>query len=104
MVQKSQYDMTVFIILNKEGVMIFIMYYCRLNQKFVRNMYPLPIIRENIHQLEGFQYANALDLNMEYYTICIFPASQDRTTIITELGEFIYNYLCMGILSSGDIF
>ena len=57
-----------------------------------------------MHQLEGFQYATALDLNMGYYTISISPASQDTTTIVTEFGKFIYNRLPMGMCASGDIF
>ena len=57
-----------------------------------------------MQQLEGFQYATALDINMGYYTIMIFPASQDMTTIITKFGKFRYNRLPMGMCASGDIF
>ena len=34
-------------------------------------------------ELEGFQYATALDLNMGYYTLRLDPLSQDICTIIT---------------------
>ena len=64
LVQKSQYGTTIFIIPNKEGNMRFIMDCCRLNQKLVRNTYPLPRIGETVKHLEGFQYANTLYLNM----------------------------------------
>ena len=57
-----------------------------------------------MQQLEGFQYATALDINMGYYTIRIYPASQDMTTIVTEFGKFRYNRLPMGMCASGDIF
>ena len=43
--------------------MRFITDYPRLNQKLVRNPYPLPRIVETMQQLELFQYATALDLN-----------------------------------------
>ena len=36
-----------------------------------------------MQQLELFHYATELDLNMGYYTIGIFPASQYVTTIVT---------------------
>ena len=49
--------------------MRFITDYCRINQKFVINMYPLPRIGETMKQLELFQYATTIDLNMGYYTI-----------------------------------
>ena len=41
---------------------------------------------------------------MGYYTLRLYPASQDMTTIVTEFGKFIYNRLPMGMCASGDIF
>ena len=41
---------------------------------------------------------------MGYYTIGIFPASQDMTMIVTRFGKFKYNCLPMGMRASGDIF
>ena len=54
--------------------------------------------------LEGFQYATAFDLNMEYHNIMILPASQVMMKIVTEFAKFRYNRLPMGICASGDIF
>ena len=67
--------------------MSFITDYHSLNQKLVRNLYPLPRIGETIKQLEGFQYATALYLNMGYYTIRLSPASQDMTKTVTNFGK-----------------
>ena len=76
LVKLSYYGSTVFIIPEKEGTVRFITNYHRLNHKLVRNTHPLPTIGDTIQQLEGFQNATALDLNMGYYTIRISPASQ----------------------------
>ena len=57
-----------------------------------------------MQQLEGFQYATALYINMGYYTIRISPASQYMTTIVTEFGKFKYNRLPTGMCDSRDIF
>ena len=103
-VQQSQYGTPVFIIPKKGGTVRFILDYCRLNQQLVRKPYPLPRIVETIQKLEVFQYVTALDLNTGYYTIRIFSASQDMTTIFTEFGKFRYNCLPMGMCASGDIF
>ena len=89
--QQSQYDTPVFIIPKKEGIVKFITDYRRLNQKQVRNKYPLPKIGKNMQQLEGFQYDTALYTNMGYYTIRISPANQYMITIVTEFGKFRYN-------------
>ena len=84
--------------------MRFITDYRRLNQKLARKLYPFPRIGETMQQLEGFQYATELYLNMVYYTIRLSPASQDMTTIVTEFGKFGYNHLPMGMCASGYIF
>ena len=57
-----------------------------------------------MQQLEDLQYATALDINMWYYIITIYPASQDMTMIVTEFGKFRYNCLPMGMCASGGIF
>ena len=57
-----------------------------------------------MQQAEGFQYVNALDLNMEYYTIRLSNASQDMTMIVTNFWKLRYNHLPMGMCASGDIF
>ena len=56
-----------------------------------------------MYQMEGFQYATALYLNMRYYTIRLLPVSQDMTMIVTEFGKLIYNRLPMGICALDDI-
>ena len=96
--------MPVFIIPKKEGTVRFITYYQNLNHKIIRNPYALAILGETMKQLELFQYAKALDLNMGYYTINLSPISGNLTTIVTEFGQFRYNMVSMGLCTSGDIF
>ena len=83
--------------LRKKVTVRFITDYHRLKHQLERNPYPLPRIRKTMQKLEGFQYVNALDLNMGYYTIRLSPARQDMTTIVTEFGRFRYNCLPMGM-------
>ena len=84
--------------------MRFITDYHRLNQKLVRNTYPLPRIGETMQQLEKFQYATALDINMVYYTVRLSPWSEFMLTIVSEIGTFRYNRFPMGMCASVDIF
>ena len=72
--------------------------------KIVRNPCPLPRIRETMKQLEGSQYATALDLNMGYYTIDISTKRGNLTNILTAFGKFRYNRVPMVLCASGDIF
>ena len=101
-VQHSWCSTHVFIAPKKEGNARFITDYNRLNQKLVINPYQLPRIVETIKQLEGFQKATTLYLNIVYYTIRLSPASQDVPKIVTEFGKFIYNCLPMGMCATSQ--
>ena len=96
-VQQSQYGTLVLIINNKEGNTRFITDCHRLNYNCFINPYPLPRITKTIQQLEGFQYATKLDLNMGYYTMRISPVIKYMMMIVTEFGKFKYNFLPMGM-------
>ena len=78
-----------------EGTALFITDQPKLNEKIVRNSYNLPIICETMHKLEVFQYETALDINIGYYTIYIFPGSRDLPTIVTEIDKFKQNRALM---------
>ena len=80
--------------------MRFIIDYHRINQKFVRKSYMIPRIGETMQQLEGFQYATVLYINIGYYTIRLMCTSQEMTMIVTELGKFKYNCLPMVMYAS----
>ena len=101
-VQQSQYGNPVFIIPKKEPTVMFIMDYCRINQKLVRKPYPLTRTGDTMHQLKGFYYAATLYLNVGYYTIKISPMIQDTMTIVNEFGIFGYNSLPMCMCYLGD--
>ena len=84
--------------------MAFIRDYGRLKNQLVRKLYLLTRIGKTMQQLEVFQYATALYINMGYYTIRLSRASHYVTMIVTEYGKLRYNRLHMGICDSGDIF
>ena len=54
---------------NKPGTVRFLSDLRELNKRIIRKPYPLPKINTVLQELEGFQYATALDLNIGYYTL-----------------------------------
>jgi len=53
----------------KSGTVRFLGDLRELNKCIIRKPYPLPKNSTVLQELEGFQYATALDLNMDYYTL-----------------------------------
>ena len=103
-VQQSEWGTPTFIIPKKDNKVRFISDFRRLNAKIKRKPYPLPRISDTLQQLEGFQYATSLDMNMGYYHIRLSPEASDMCTIITEFGKYRYKRLPMGVSCSPDIF
>ena len=56
----------------------------------------MPKIREMILNLEGFQYAKALDLNVVYYNLSISEESSNLCTINLPRVKYKYKRLPMG--------
>jgi len=100
----SQWASPTFIIPKSNGTVRMVSDFRKVNTKLVRRPYPIPKISGIMQELEGFQFATALDLNMGYYTIRLDPGSQDICTIITPWGKYKYLRMPMGINCAPDIF
>jgi len=83
----SEWGSPTFIIPKKQGTVRFISNFRKLEAKIKRKPYPIPRISNVLQQLEGFQHATTLDLNMGYHTVSIGLGSRDLTTIVTEFGK-----------------
>ena len=103
-VQQSEWGSPTFIVPKKDNKVRFVSDFRRLNQKLKRKPYPLPRISDTLQQLEGFQYATSLDMNMGYYHIRLSEEASNMCTIITEFGKYRYKRLPMGVSCSPDIF
>ena len=87
-VQQSEWGSPTFIIPKKEQQVRFVSDFRRLNLKIKRKPYPLPRISDTLQQLEGFQYATSLDMNMGYYHIRLTDDASYMCTIVTEFGKY----------------
>ncbi len=75
-----------------------------LNKRIGRKPYPIPKISTILHEVKGFTYATALDLNMGYYTIRLDPTASEMCTIIFPWGKYSYKRLPMGFGGSANLF
>ena len=103
-VNRSQWAAPTFIIPKKDGTVRFISDFRELNKRIRRKPFPIPHIQDMLLNLEGFQYATSLDLNMGYYHIELNPASKEMCTIVLPFGKYEYQRLPMGLCNSPDIF
>ena len=101
---RSEWDSPAFIIAKKDGPVRFLTDFWEANKRIVRTPFPTPKISDVLHELEGFTFATAIDLNMGYWTIRLDPDAQKICTIILPWGKFSYMRLPMGVAGAPDIF
>jgi Reverse transcriptase (RNA-dependent DNA polymerase) len=103
-VNRSEWAAPSFIIPKKDGTVRFINDFRELNKRIKRKPFPIPNIQDMLLNLEGFQYATSLDLNMGYYHIELCPDSKKLCTLVFPFGKYKMQCLPMGLCNSPDIF
>ena len=103
-VNRSEWAAPTFIIPKKNKTVRFISDFRELNKRIKRKPYPIPKIQDMLLNLEGFQYATSLDLNMGFYHIELTPNSKRLCTIVLPFGKYEYQRIPMGLCNSPDIF
>ena len=103
-VNRSEWAAPSFIIPKKDGTVRFINDFRELNKRIRRRPYPIPNIQDMLLNLDGFQCATSLDLNMGYYHIELSPQSKQLCTLVFPFGKYEMQRLPMGLCNSPDIF
>ncbi len=103
-VNRSEWAAPSFIIPKKDGTVRFINDFRELNKRLRRKPFPIPNIQDMLLNLEGFQWATSLDLNMGYYHLELSPRSKHLCTIVFPFGKYEMQRLPMGLCNSPDIF
>jgi hypothetical protein len=103
-VNRSKWAAPSFIIPKKDGTVRFINDFRELNKRIKRKPFSILNIQDMLLNLEGFQYATSLDLNMGYYHIKLCPDSKKLCTLVFPFGKYEMQRLPMGPCNSHDIF
>jgi hypothetical protein len=99
----SEWALPSFIVPKKDRTVCFLSNFWEIKKRLVRKPFPISKMSMVLQELEGFSFATALDLNMDYYTIGLDPDASKICTIIFPWGKYSYKQLPMGIAGSPDI-
>jgi len=101
---RSEWAAPTFIIPKKDGSVRFISDFRELNKRTLRKPCPIPNVQAMMLNLEGFQWATSLDLNMGYCHIRLDPASKQLCTVVLLFGKHECQAILMGLCNGPDIF
>ena len=101
---KSDFTSPAILVKKKDGTPRFVVDFRRLNDKTVKDRYPMPYIEEQLEKLRDKKYFSTLDLTSGYWQFGIDEKSRKYTAFSTHIGLFEWNRMPMGLCNSGATF
>lgn len=100
----SPYASPIIIVKKKTGDKRLCIDYRALNNKTVKQHYPIPRIEDQIDRLAGNIFFSTLDLASGYYQIPLSEESKPKTAFVTPDGQFEFNRMPFGLANAPAVF
>lgn len=78
--------------------------YRRVNQKIIRDHYPLPLIEDQLDHLAKARVYTTLDMKDSYFHVVIDEESRKYTSFVTPTGQYQFRVAPFGLRTSGTAF
>lgn len=99
----SDWASTPVLVRKKDGSVRWCIDYRQLNQKTVKDTFPLPNIEGCLTTLSGSMYFSTLDMESGYYQLEIAPEDRKKTAFITKFGLFEHIRMGLGLCNAPTI-
>lgn len=96
---KSAYGSPIVLIRKRDNTYRFCIDFRKLNQKTVKDSYPLPHIGQTLDLLHGSKYFTTLDLTAGFHQIPIRECDRHKTAFICDFGLFQFSKLPFGLVN-----
>ncbi|KAL0870576.1 hypothetical protein ABMA27_005541 [Loxostege sticticalis] len=100
----SPYASPIILVKKKTGDKRLCVDYRALNNKTIKQHYPIPRMEDQIDRLAGNNYFSTLDLASGYYQIPISEDSKFKTAFVTPDGQFEFNRMPFGLANAPAVF
>lgn len=101
----SPWSSQIVMVQKKDGSWRMCVDYRKLNEKTIKDAYPLTRIDENLDTLEGAEWYSSLDLDMAYHQVPMAEVDKEKTAFATPRGG-LYQYTTMpfGLCNAASTF
>lgn len=101
---QSDYSSPVVLVTKKDGSKRICIDYRQLNKKIIKDRYPLPVIEDQIDQLQAAKIFTALDLKNGFFHVPVHEDSRKFTAFITATDHFEFCKVPFGLCNSPAVF
>ncbi|XP_063841035.1 uncharacterized protein LOC135089423 [Scylla paramamosain] len=100
----SPYAAPIVMVRKKDGSLRLCVDYRRLNERTVKDAFPLPRVQDTLDALAGAQYFSSFDLAAGYHQILVRAEDRPKTAFVTPFGHYQYVRCPMGLSNSPATF
>jgi transposase InsO family protein len=101
---QSEWASNIVIVKKKDGSLRFCVDYRHLNERTIKDSYPLPRIDECLDCLGGAKWFSTMDLRSGYHQVAVAEDDKHKTTFITRRGAHSFNVMPFGLCNAPATF
>ncbi|XP_065356157.1 uncharacterized protein LOC135950549 [Calliphora vicina] len=100
----SEYASPIVLVSKKDGSKRLCCDYRKLNQKIVRDNFPMPLMDDVLDKLQGANFYTTLDLRNGFFHVPLEKSSRKYTAFLTHNGQYEFLFVPFGISNSPAVF
>lgn len=100
----SDYSANLVIVPKKDGSKRLCVDYRQINAKIIKDRFPMPLIEDQLDQLQTGTIFTTLDLSNGFHHVPIKTESQKYTSFVTHSGQFEFKRMPFGLCNSPAVF
>jgi len=101
---QSEWGSNLVVVKKKDGSLRFCVDYRQLNERTVKDTYPLPRIDDCLDTLGGSTWFSTMDLRSGYHQVALDSRDADKTIFVTRRGTFAFNVMPFGLCNAPATF